>query len=147
MLYYIISWDSNKFPNRLFYIIVNSSVFWYFTNQMMKKTKIAFCTSARARKLVKNSIPLKQSIILTSNHLYFIGMTCAAFTIFWMRIKLEWHSILFCNLGSIFGLILGTAKMTSHKTRVSTNAYFLILGKIVVPYFNKLFFQSLILFR
>jgi hypothetical protein len=34
-------------------------------------------------------------------------MSCASFTILWMRIKLEWHSILFCNLGAFFGLILG----------------------------------------
>jgi hypothetical protein len=34
-------------------------------------------------------------------------MVCAAFTIFWMKIQLEWHSIVFCSFGGIFGLILG----------------------------------------
>eukprot|EP00093_Oithona_nana_P003412 03412.XXX_113228_115021_1 [CDS] Oithona nana genome sequencing. len=35
------------------------------------------------------------------------GMTAAAFTIFWMKIKLEWHSIVFCSLGAAFGMIFG----------------------------------------
>jgi len=35
------------------------------------------------------------------------GMTAAAFTIFWMQIKLEWHSILLCSLGGFFGMVLG----------------------------------------
>ncbi len=34
-------------------------------------------------------------------------MTAAAFTIFWMRIKLEWHSVIFCSFGAIFGMVLG----------------------------------------
>ena len=34
-------------------------------------------------------------------------MTAAAFTIFWMKIKLEWHSIIFCSFGAIFGIVLG----------------------------------------
>ncbi|PFX18922.1 hypothetical protein AWC38_SpisGene16689 [Stylophora pistillata] len=35
------------------------------------------------------------------------GMTAAAFTIFWMRVQLEWHSVTFCSLGGIFGMIIG----------------------------------------
>ena len=35
------------------------------------------------------------------------GMTAAAYTIFWMRVQLEWHSIIFCSLGGIFGMIIG----------------------------------------
>ena len=34
-------------------------------------------------------------------------MTAAAFTIFWMKIKLEWHSIIFCSLGAACGMIFG----------------------------------------
>uniref|UniRef100_A0A0K2UXX6 Uncharacterized protein n=1 Tax=Lepeophtheirus salmonis TaxID=72036 RepID=A0A0K2UXX6_LEPSM len=36
-----------------------------------------------------------------------VGMTCASFTIFWMKIKLEYHSIIFCTLGSSFGMVFG----------------------------------------
>jgi len=35
------------------------------------------------------------------------GMTAAAFTIFWMKVKLEWNSLLFCSLGAIGGMIFG----------------------------------------
>ena len=34
-------------------------------------------------------------------------MTAATFTIFWMQIQLEWHSIIFCSFGATFGMILG----------------------------------------
>jgi hypothetical protein len=40
-------------------------------------------------------------------NIYFVGMTAAAFTIFWMKIKLEWHSITFCSLGALFGMVFG----------------------------------------
>ena len=38
-------------------------------------------------------------------------MTAAAFTIFWMQIQLEWHSIIFCSLGAMFGMIFGLEKI------------------------------------
>ena len=35
------------------------------------------------------------------------GMTAAAFTIFFMRIKLEWHALVLCSLGGAGGIIFG----------------------------------------
>merc|ERR1719483_1679277 len=35
------------------------------------------------------------------------GMTAAAFTIFWMQIKLEKHSLIFCSTGAVAGMIFG----------------------------------------
>eukprot|EP00092_Neocalanus_flemingeri_P103797 GFUD01132852.1.p1 GENE.GFUD01132852.1~~GFUD01132852.1.p1 ORF type:complete len:401 (-),score=117.87 GFUD01132852.1:168-1370(-) len=35
------------------------------------------------------------------------GMTAAAFTIFWMQIKLEKHSLVFCSSGAAAGMIFG----------------------------------------
>ncbi|XP_040566743.1 uncharacterized protein [Lepeophtheirus salmonis] len=35
------------------------------------------------------------------------GMTAAAFTIFFMKIQLEYHSITICSLGALFGMITG----------------------------------------
>ena len=35
------------------------------------------------------------------------GMTAAAMSIFFMRIKLEWASLVFCSLGGCFGMIFG----------------------------------------
>jgi uncharacterized membrane protein YfcA len=36
-----------------------------------------------------------------------VGMTSAAFTIFFMRVRIEWHSIVCCSLGGLGGLIIG----------------------------------------
>ncbi|KAL9960833.1 hypothetical protein ACROYT_G034338 [Oculina patagonica] len=35
------------------------------------------------------------------------GMTAAAFTILWMRVQVEMHSIIFCSLGGIVGMVIG----------------------------------------
>ena len=36
-----------------------------------------------------------------------VGMTAATFTIFWMRIQLEWCSIIYCSIGGTLGIVLG----------------------------------------
>jgi len=36
-----------------------------------------------------------------------VGMSAASFTILWMKVKLEKHSLMFCSLGAIVGMILG----------------------------------------
>ena len=43
----------------------------------------------------------------SSFHILILGMSAAAFTIFWMQITLEWHSIVFCSFGATFGMIFG----------------------------------------
>ena len=35
------------------------------------------------------------------------GMAAASFTIIWMKIKLETHSLLFCSLGAVGGMVFG----------------------------------------
>lgn len=35
------------------------------------------------------------------------------FTIFWMKIKLEWHSIIFCSFGALFGMVFGKLFVTT----------------------------------
>lgn len=34
-------------------------------------------------------------------------MTSAAFTILWMKITVEWNSIIFCTLGATVGIVFG----------------------------------------
>ena len=34
-------------------------------------------------------------------------MAAASFTILWMKIKLEKHSLLFCSMGAVGGMVLG----------------------------------------
>jgi hypothetical protein len=35
------------------------------------------------------------------------GMGAAMFTILWMRIKLEYRSVIFCSCGALVGLVFG----------------------------------------
>ena len=35
------------------------------------------------------------------------GMTAAAFTIFFMKVKIEWYSLVFCSIGGVVGTIFG----------------------------------------
>ncbi|KAK3232867.1 hypothetical protein CYMTET_56805 [Cymbomonas tetramitiformis] len=35
------------------------------------------------------------------------GMTAASFTIMWMRVQIEWNSIIFCTIGGVIGMING----------------------------------------
>lgn len=35
------------------------------------------------------------------------GMSAAAFTIFWMKVQLEWHSLVCCSLGAAMGMVFG----------------------------------------
>jgi len=51
---------------------------------------------------IKPSVARDFSLMIQS-----CGMTAAAFTIFWMKIKLEKHSLIFCSLGAFAGMILG----------------------------------------
>ncbi|KAH7702746.1 amine oxidase-like protein, partial [Aphelenchoides avenae] len=35
------------------------------------------------------------------------GMTSASFTILWMKVAVEWHSLVFCSLGAMFSIVFG----------------------------------------
>jgi len=51
---------------------------------------------------IKPSVARDFSLMIQS-----CGMTAAAFTIFWMKVKLEWHSLVFCSLGAVAGMVTG----------------------------------------
>ncbi len=34
-------------------------------------------------------------------------MTAAAFAVMWMKIKVEYHALIFCGLGGVFGIVTG----------------------------------------
>ena len=40
-------------------------------------------------------------------------MAAASFTIFWMQIKIEKHSLLFCSLGAVGGMVFGKMSFSS----------------------------------
>ena len=51
---------------------------------------------------------LHKLICINHNFLFcLLGMVTAGFCILFMKIKVEWHSIIFCSIGAFFGLIFG----------------------------------------
>jgi len=50
------------------------------------------------------------------------GMAAASFTILWMKIKLEKHSLLFCSMGAVGGMVLGLevvdSLLSSHEKKL-----------------------------
>ena len=50
---------------------------------------------------------LKFMFFVIHLHCCFVGMVTAGFCILFMKIKVEWHSIIFCSIGAFFGLIFG----------------------------------------
>eukprot|EP00111_Clytia_hemisphaerica_P024662 TCONS_00072695-protein len=44
------------------------------------------------------------------------GMTAAMFTVFWMKIRIEWRAIVFCSFGGLFGIILALEDLDTRIT-------------------------------
>ena len=65
-------------------------------------------TVARDFSLMIQSCGLLNQEILSQTFIFqSLGMTAVTFTILWMKIKLETHSLTFCTIGGIGGMILG----------------------------------------
>ena len=50
-------------------------------------------------------------------------MTSASFTILWMKIKLEYNSILFCGIGATGGIIIGNDSFNNDHNNDNDNNY------------------------
>ena len=59
------------------------------------------------------------------------GMSAAAFTIFWMKLKLEKHSLLFCSVGktSIIHYVVKLQKYFCNLTKTFNFVYFLFFRR------------------
>lgn len=51
-------------------------------------------------------------------------MTSAAFTILFMRVALEWHSIVFCSIGATLGIVLGIEFVEPNMTKEQKKMFF-----------------------
>eukprot|EP00622_Pseudochattonella_farcimen_P005417 FR741028.1.p1 GENE.FR741028.1~~FR741028.1.p1 ORF type:complete len:272 (+),score=30.23 FR741028.1:57-818(+) len=56
-----------------------------------------------------------------------VGMTAAAFTILWMKVQVEWMSILYCTFGGAAGLIFGLEKIAPNLTPPYAKMYFVVI--------------------
>jgi len=55
------------------------------------------------------------------------GMTAAAFTIFWMRVKIEMHSLIYCTIGGLAGIIFGLEYVAPELTPPYSKMYFVVI--------------------
>ena len=58
------------------------------------------------------------------------GMTCAALSILYMRIKLEWSSIVCCSIGSWAGIIFGFHVIDPAMTPPQKKMFFVSIWKL-----------------
>lgn len=63
-------------------------------------------TVARDFSLMIQSCGNQRSLPLANNCLC-LGMAASSFTVIYMRVKVEWHSIIFSSAGAFFSIILG----------------------------------------
>lgn len=56
-----------------------------------------------------------------------VGMTAAAFTILWMKVQVEWKSILYCTIGGTMGVIFGLEKVAPEMTPPYSKMYFVVI--------------------
>ena len=57
--------------------------------------------------MIQSCGEIRASKDFSNSKMYVSGMTAAAFTIYWMQIKLEKHSLVFCSSGAAAGMIFG----------------------------------------
>ena len=70
-------------------------------------------------------------------------MTSAAFTIFWMKIKLENHSLLFCSCGAVAGMIFGILFLLKSLVRYTLLKGFEVVDDLLSMEQKKLGFVSI----
>eukprot|EP00633_Aureoumbra_lagunensis_P012882 CAMPEP_0197364098 /NCGR_PEP_ID=MMETSP0893-20130614/65022_1 /TAXON_ID=44058 ORGANISM="Aureoumbra lagunensis, Strain CCMP1510" /NCGR_SAMPLE_ID=MMETSP0893 /ASSEMBLY_ACC=CAM_ASM_000539 /LENGTH=112 /DNA_ID=CAMNT_0042886253 /DNA_START=343 /DNA_END=678 /DNA_ORIENTATION=- len=56
-----------------------------------------------------------------------VGMTAAAFTILFMRVQVEWKSIIYCTIGGIAGVIYGLREIAPELTPPYAKMYFVVI--------------------
>ena len=53
-----------------------------------------------------------------------VGMTAAAFSIIFMRVKIEYKSIIYCSIGGLFGIIICLQYISHHLQPAFSKMYF-----------------------
>merc|ERR1719201_445112 len=56
-----------------------------------------------------------------------VGMTAAAFTILYMRVQVEWKSIIYCSIGGFAGVIFGLDQVAPQLTPPYAKMYFVVI--------------------
>ena len=113
----------------LFYTSLTDSIFHktfltvFFKFNYHKKERF----STLDKIMTSNKISMiwsNQILAIFNKTLSFKGMGVSSFAIIFMKLKLEWHSIIFTSLGGIAGIIFGEFNCKSFKLFFKINHHF-----------------------
>mmetsp|Transcript_26 Transcript_26/g.31 ORF Transcript_26/g.31 Transcript_26/m.31 type:complete len:418 (+) Transcript_26:135-1388(+) len=105
---------------------------WYMTVTMLFGSMIAGATSEGGASVAFPVMTLAFGIAPTiardfSFMIQSFGMTAAGFTILTMRVKIEYHALLYTSLGGVIGIILGLEYVAPSLTPPYSKMYFVVI--------------------
>lgn len=105
---------------------------WYMSVTMVFGSMIAGMTSEGGASVAFPVMTLIFDIKpVVAKHFSFmiqsVGMTAAAFVILYMRVQIEWKSVVYCTLGGIAGVIYGLEEVAPELTPPYAKMYFVVI--------------------
>ncbi len=102
---------------------------WYVSITMVFGSMVAGATSeggaAVAFPVLTLTMGVAPSVARDFSYLIqSVGMTSAAFSIWYMGVKIEWHSVVYCTLGGIAGVIFGLEEVAPRLSPPYSKMYF-----------------------
>lgn len=107
----------------------NSQPIWYVVITMVFGSMIAGSTSEGGAAIAFPVLTLAMDVspAIARNFSFMIqsvGMSCASFTILFMKVKLEYHSVLYCTIGGTIGVIIGLIYVAPQLSPAYTKMFF-----------------------
>lgn len=105
---------------------------WYMSVTMVFGSMIAGMTSEGGASVAFPVMTLIFDIKpVVAKHFSFmiqsVGMTAAAFVILYMRVQIEWKSIIYCTIGGVAGVIYGLEEVAPELTPPYAKMYFVVI--------------------
>lgn len=105
---------------------------WYMSVTMVFGSMVAGMTSEGGASVAFPVMTLIFDISpVVAKHFSFmiqsVGMTAAAFVIMYMRVQIEWKSVVYCSIGGIAGVIYGLEEVAPELTPPYAKMYFVVI--------------------
>lgn len=136
-LFFHILWWSWMGANDLFHLFGERSggkdiPRYYMSITMLFGSMIAGATSEGGASVAFPVMTLVFSILPSvardfSFMIQSVGMTSAAFTIMFMRVRIEMHSLIYCTIGGTAGMVFGLERVAPELTPSYSKMYFVVI--------------------
>ncbi|KAJ8612539.1 hypothetical protein CTAYLR_003710 [Chrysophaeum taylorii] len=105
---------------------------WYMSVTMIFGSMVAGMTSEGGASVAFPVMTLIFDIKpVVAKHFSFmiqsVGMTAAAFVIVFMRVQIEWKSVVYCTIGGVAGVIYGLEEVSPELTPPYAKMYFVVI--------------------